>query len=81
MVCINVILEMIKKQYEAKFTITDQETKEPIPNVQITAGTLTGQTGADGIVTIGPFRKGTYQFTVTHEDYESISGAFTAPEG
>lgn len=79
MVCINVILEMVKKQYQAKFTITDAETKAAIAGVVVAFSSLTGTTAADGTVTIGPFRKGTYNFTAKHDDYEDGAGSFTAP--
>jgi hypothetical protein len=79
MVCINVILEMVKKQYTAKFTITDAETKAAIAGVVVAFSSLAGTTAADGTVTIGPFRKGVYNFTAEHDDYEDAAGSFTAP--
>jgi hypothetical protein len=79
MVCIEIILDAIKKQFTAKFTLKDKEDSKPIAGFVCSIAGLTGTTDASGIVTVGPFRKGTYDYLCTHPDYENLTGTKTTP--
>lgn len=78
MMCVNVVSKLIKKQWEAAFEVLDDETNAPVADALVVSGTKSGTTGADGKVTLSPFKKGTYPFTITHVDYEDFTSTFLA---
>lgn len=77
MVCVSVLVKLAGKKYQADFTVED-EAAVKVGGAVVTVGTLTGTTSAAGLVSLSPFKKGTYQFTITHADYEDFSGSFVA---
>jgi hypothetical protein len=80
MVCIKLLLKANKKKYEAEVTIEDSDTLVGVAGFIVSTAGLTGTTDVNGVVTLGPFPKGTYTLTATHPDYEDIEDTFTAPE-
>jgi hypothetical protein len=67
------------KKFEAVFQVWDDETSQPVEGAVCVIADLQGMTDAEGIAIVGVFSKGTYTFTVEHQDYELYEGVVSTP--
>lgn len=74
---VTVVCRLIRKLWKADFTVLEEGTEEPLAGALITVGSKTALSGVDGKATIGPFKAGTYEFTVVLAGFEDYAGSFT----
>jgi len=76
---IALVVSMVGKKFEADFTVTDVDTSLPIVSAVVTVqGQSAVNTNASGLAVIGGLKAGTYTYTVTHPDYDTVTSSFTA---
>jgi hypothetical protein len=74
---ISITVRMVGESFEVTWTVLDDGNSAAIVGAIVTCGGGSDATDASGKAILAGFKEGVYQFTVTHPNYDTVTGSVT----